>query len=69
MIVSLPSLPHLQLFFNLGIFVVVRLRQSFRSIRKAESGANLKPNPTMLFYDKALMKRRVAQVKLFKENH
>jgi len=54
MIVSLPSSPHLQLFFNLEIFTVPAVRLSFRSISKAESVANLKPNPTTLFYDNAL---------------
>jgi len=53
MVISLPYLPHLQLFLNLGIFAVLQVRQSFRSIGKAESAANLKPNLTMLFYDNA----------------
>ncbi len=51
--ISLPYLAHLQFFFNLEIFVVVRLLPCFRSIKKSESGTNLKPNPITLFCNKA----------------
>jgi hypothetical protein len=52
--VSLPYLLDLQLFFNLKIFTVTRLRFSFCSIRKAGSQANLKPNPINLLMDEPL---------------
>ena len=52
--ISLPSLPHLSLFFGCRILTVARLRLMFGSVRKTKSGAELKPNMPRLFIAKSL---------------